>query len=158
MIGLINWIDKKNASLYKIAYSYLYNHHDIEDAFQNTIIKVYENIYDMRKPKYFESWFISILLNECRQILRKKKVEVDLEVLGEIQGDDFQDDFDFELKRELEKLDEKYRDVIILKYICGYSEVEIANVVDIKVGTVKSRTFRGLDVLRKSLGEGYFYE
>lgn len=150
---LIKWIDKNEDKLYKIAYSYLYHHSDVEDAFQNTFIKVYENISGVKKPKYFETWFISILLNECRKILRFKKNEMNLEYIEEISYED--KNYDPELEVALLNLEDKYKDVIILKYISGYSEKEISEILDIKLGTVKSRTSRGLDSLRKYLGEGY---
>ncbi|WP_051541349.1 RNA polymerase sigma factor [Caldalkalibacillus mannanilyticus] len=53
--------------------AYLKNHHDIEDVFHNTIIKVYEKIDQLREERYFESWVTSIFLNECKAVCRKNK-------------------------------------------------------------------------------------
>lgn len=50
---LNEWIENRKEKLYKIAWSYLYNHEDVEDVFQDTIIKTYENIKKLHKKKIF---------------------------------------------------------------------------------------------------------
>ncbi|MCF6460660.1 RNA polymerase sigma factor [Clostridium sp. Cult3] len=57
-------MDEKKGKLYKISWSYLYNHEDIKDVFQDTLIKLYENIHMLKNLNYFETWYISILINE----------------------------------------------------------------------------------------------
>lgn len=123
----------------------------MEDVFQNTIIKVYENIGSLRKEEYFETWVTSIFLNECRKILRVKKreyitEEVPIEKEEIVRNIDFYD--------ELNSINEIYKEVLILKYIVGYSENEISSIMDIPIGTVKSRTYRGLKMLRERIEEG----
>lgn len=143
------WIQEKKDKLYKISWSYLYNHNDIEDVFQNTLIKAYENIKSLRKWNQFETWFISILINECRQYLRNQKrvvLQEDVEVYGY-----HKDEYNF--FQEIDSIDEIYKEVIILKYISGYSQEEISLILDIPLGTVKSRIYRGLRDLRKLLKE-----
>ncbi|MBU5439248.1 hypothetical protein KQI42_14590 [Tissierella sp. MSJ-40] len=51
---LLSWMMARKDKLYKIGWSYLYNHEDIEDIFQNTLLKAYENINSLKKPDYFE--------------------------------------------------------------------------------------------------------
>lgn len=143
------WIQVKKDKLYKISWSYLYNHDDIEDVFQNTLIKAYENIKSLRKWNQFETWFISILINECRQYLRKQK-RVVLQESVEIYGY-HKDEYNF--FQEIDSIDEIYKEVIILKYVSGYSQEEISLILDIPLGTVKSRIYRGLRDLRKLLKE-----
>lgn len=146
---LVQWIDMKKEKLYKISWSYLYNHADIEDVFQDTLIKVYENIDTLRNPSYFETWYISILINECRKKLRHRKKEV---LKESIEHDEYcTDEYDF--FQELNSIDERYKEVIILKYISGYKQEEISNILDIPVGTVKSRIYRGLRELRELIKE-----
>lgn len=143
------WIQEKKDKLYKISWSYLYNHNDIEDVFQNTLIKAYENIKSLRKWNQFETWFISILINECRQYLRNQKrvvLQEDVEVYGY-----HKDEYNF--FQEIDSIDEIYKEVIILKYVSGYSQEEISLILDIPLGTVKSRIYRGLRDLRKLLKE-----
>ncbi|NLX61984.1 MAG: RNA polymerase sigma factor [Tissierellia bacterium] len=127
----------------------MYNHADIEDVFQDTLIKVYENIYTLRNPNYFESWYISILINECRKKLRDKKKEV---LRESIDYDEYYMD-DYHFFQELNLLDDIYKEVIVLKYIAGYRQEEIASILHIPIGTVKSRIYRGLRELRKLMKE-----
>ncbi|WP_081792073.1 RNA polymerase sigma factor [Caldalkalibacillus mannanilyticus] len=51
-------------------------------------------------------------------------------------------------------MDEKYKEVIILKYLEGFSQDEISRLLEIPIGTVKSRLYRGLLLLRKALEGG----
>ena len=144
-----SWIIVKKDKLYKICWSYLYNHSDIEDVLQNTMISAYENIKSLRKIDLFETWFISILLNECRKSLRDKKRVIPQEDI-EIHGQ-YKDQYNF--FEEINSIDEIYKEVVILKYVSGYSQEEIAKILDIPIGTVKSRIYRGLRDLRKLLKE-----
>ena len=147
--ALHKWIIGKKDKLYKISWSYLYNHADIEDVFQNTMISAYENIKSLRKIDMFETWFISILLNECRKFLRENKrlmPQEDIEIHGH-----YRDQYNF--FEEINAIDEIYKEVVILKYVSGYSQEEIARILDIPIGTVKSRIYRGLRDLRKLLKE-----
>ncbi|NLY76570.1 MAG: RNA polymerase sigma factor [Tissierellia bacterium] len=146
---LLQWINQNKDKLYKIAWSYLYNHADIEDVLQDTLIKVYENIHTLKKPNYFETWFISILINECRTRLRKMKREV---LKESIEHDGYHLD-QYSFFQELNSIDDIYKEVIVLKYISGYSQEEISSILDIPIGTVKSRIYRGLRELRELVKE-----
>lgn len=145
----MEWIMKRKDKFYKIAWSYVYNHEDIEDIFQNSMIKAYENISKLKDTNFFETWFISILLNECRQCLRNRKKEVlqeNIEILG------FHTD-GYNFFQEIDSIDEIFKEAIILKYISGYSQDEISKILDIPIGTVKSRIYRGLKELRSLMKE-----
>ena len=100
---LVQWIDGNKDKLYKISWSYLYNHADIEDVFQDTLIKVYENINTLKNANYFESWYISILINECRKKLRHRKKEV---LKESIDYDEYYID-EYNFFQELKRIDEK---------------------------------------------------
>lgn len=150
MEALIKWTEKRKGKFYKIAWSYLYNHEDVEDTLQETILKAYEKINTLKNENYFETWFTSILLNECRQKLRKRKKEVlreDVEISGE-----HRDNYNF--YEELNLIDGDFKEAIFLKYISGYTQGEIGEILDIPIGTVKSRIYRGLKAIRKEM-EGF---
>jgi len=146
---LVQWVEKNKDKLYKISWSYLYNHADIEDVLQDTLIKAYENIHTLKNPDYFESWYISILINECKKKLRNKKKEV---LKENIEQDEYSVE-QYSFFQELNSIDEIYKEVIVLKYISGYTQEEIAHILDIPIGTVKSRIYRGLKELRKLIKE-----
>jgi len=66
---LIN--DNKN-QMYKIAKSIVFLECDIEDALQETILKTWLQIGNLKKDEFFKSWLIRILINECYGLLRKR--------------------------------------------------------------------------------------
>lgn len=146
---LVQWVEDNKDKLYKISWSYLYNHADIEDVLQDTLIKAYENIHTLKNANYFETWYISILINECRQRLRSKKKEV---LKENIEQDEFSID-SYGFFQELNSIEDIYKEVIVLKYISGYTQEEISNILGIPIGTVKSRIYRGLKELRKAVKE-----
>ncbi|ARK32645.1 RNA polymerase sigma factor SigV [Halalkalibacter krulwichiae] len=152
MEALVNWFDEKHSDFYKIGWAYLRRHHDIEDVFQTTILKVYDHINQLREPQYFETWVTSIFINECKRLYRKRKKEFDQDV--EPIGASHQDHTKMELLDRLEQLEEPYKEVIILKYINDFSQEDIADLLEIPLGTVKSRVYRGLKRLRKQLQKG----
>lgn len=147
MESLVSWINNRKDKLYKISWSYVYNHHDVEDILQNTLLKVYESIRTLKDIRYFETWFITILINECRQNLRNNKREV---LYENIEFNQFYND-NYNFFQEINSIDEIYREVIILKYISGYSQEKISKILKIPIGTVKSRIYRGLRDLRSLL-------
>lgn len=143
----MDWIMERKDKFYKIAWSYLYIHEDVEDVIQNSMIKAYENINTLKEIKFFETWFITILMNECRHSLRSRKREL---LREEVIYEDFHvDNYNFFV--EINLMDEIFKEVIVLKYISGYTQEEISRILDIPIGTVKSRIYRGIKELRKLL-------
>lgn len=151
--ALLQWIDVNKEKLYRISLAYLKNNTDVEDVFHNTIIKVIENIYKLQNEQVFEGWFISILLNECRKILRdRRKVQPnDYIELGDNACCIEEQAENLDLIDGLKNIDEEYKELIILKYYSGYSQKEIAEILNMPLGTVKSKIFRGLKMLRDIL-------
>jgi len=150
---LLEWIDENKQKLYRMCWSYLKNNSDVEDVFHNTIIKVIEEINNLQKEQAFEGWFISIMLNECRKTLRYRKkvnpqeyIELGMQTChSENQAEKL------DLIDGLSKIDEKSKELIILKYYSGYSQKEISEMLDMPLGTVKNKLFRGLKMLKDIL-------
>lgn len=147
--SLMHWVMERKDKFYKIAWSYVYNHQDIEDIFQNTMIKVHEKINTLKDIELFETWFISILINECRQCLKSRKKEL----LHEDMGIYYYHVDEYNFFQEINSIDEIFRESVVLKYVVGYSQEEISQILDIPIGTVKSRIYRGLRELRSLLKE-----
>lgn len=59
-------------SMYKTAWVYLGNEHDIADAMQEAVLACYEKIGTLKNTKYFRTWLIRILINKCNDILRER--------------------------------------------------------------------------------------
>lgn len=149
---LYNWFNLKKDNYYKIGWAYLYNHYDVEDVFQNTIIKTYKNINKLRNPRFFETWVTSIFINECKAILRSRKKVNIVENLDSVEASQEKKSY-LELEEGLKMIGNIHKEVIILKYISGYSQEEISLILKIPIGTVKSRIYRGLKLLKNNIRE-----
>ncbi|MGD6942932.1 RNA polymerase sigma factor [Cytobacillus gottheilii] len=150
--AVLDWFDDRKEKFYNIGWSYLKSHHDVEDVFQNTILKVNEKIGQLKEDRYFESWVTSIFINECRFIYRKRKKTDVQEHEEAVKSNEL--DTRITISASLTKLDVKYRELIVLKYIQGFSQEEISELLNLPIGTVKSRLYRGLLILRKIMEEG----
>lgn len=123
------------------------------DAVQETFIRIYKNIesFDIDKP--FEPWLYRILVNECNRILSKNSntILIDDFIQNNLQGA-IEDQRKFEeyenLYKAIESLDENNKIPIILKYLKGFKENEIAEILGINVNTIKSRLFKGRQKLK----------
>ncbi len=140
-------------TLYRVCYSQLSQSCDRDEAVQECLLKAWQKRGQLKQPRYMKTWVIRILINECRNIQRKRGREVPLD---EMPNRTAPADADYELHDALLQLDEKLRLPIILHYIEGFTVSEIADILRWPQGTVKSRMNRGRAELKKSLtGEVY---
>ncbi|EMS72683.1 RNA polymerase sigma factor [Ruminiclostridium cellobioparum] len=140
-------------TLYRVSYSQLSQSCDRNEAVQECLLKAWQKRSQLKEPRYMQTWVIRILINECRNIQRKRWREVPLDEMPERAAPA---DADYELHDALLILDEKLRLPIILHYMEGFTVSEIADILRLPQGTVKSRMNRGRAELKKSLtGEGY---
>ena len=149
-------ITTKQDSLYRTAFSYVHNQDDCTDILQETFIKAYSSLHTLKNPEHFYSWLTRILINLCCSHLKKKQKTVSLsEILpvnGYIDRSFSEVEAETDLDIMLDGLDEKYRQVLILKYLGDYTLVEIGEILNCPLGTVKSRLNYGLRELRKRAG------
>lgn len=144
-------ITQYTSDMYKVARGILNNNEDIADAIQNTILICFEKINTLQQAKYFKTWLIRILINECNQMIRKNGNQCLLEEFPEIPWRDRSMEY-VEFQQLMQALDEKYRLILILRYAEGFKITEIAELLHIKEGTVKTRLKRGGESLAKEYG------
>ena len=144
-------VRKHAVSLYRVARGILKCEADIEDATQETIIKAYQNLVSLRSDLYLKTWLIKILINECNRILRANKKTVDL-VVTETASPDNQYE-NLELFSVVQSLDSDLRIVTLLFYYEGLRQKDIAEVLELPVGTVSSRLSRSREKLRALITE-----
>jgi RNA polymerase sigma-70 factor, ECF subfamily len=144
-------IDKYKFSLYIVARGFLKQKVDIEDALQETIIKSYKGIVNLRKNEFFKTWIIRIMINECTKILQKKKSLIYLEDAAITEDEDRNEVSQMEIMDVINSLDEDLRIVTLLFYYEDLPQKEIAQVLNIPSGTVRSRLFRAKERLRALL-------
>ncbi len=144
-------ITQCTSDMYKVARGILNNNEDIADAIQNTILHCFEKISTLKQTRYFKTWMIRILINECNQIIRKYGNHCILEEFMEIPSKDTSMEY-VEFQQLMEVIDEKYRLILILHYAEGLKVSEIAEMLDLKEATVKTRLRRGRENLAKEYG------
>jgi RNA polymerase sigma-70 factor (ECF subfamily) len=144
-------VRKHSVSLYRVARGILRCESDIEDATQETIIKAYKKLVSLKSDLYFKTWLIKILVNECTYILRANKKTVNL-VETEPASPDNQYE-NLELLSVVQSLDTDLRIVTLLFYYEGLPQKDIAEVLNLPVGTVSSRLSRSREKLRALITE-----
>lgn len=135
-------------SMYCIARSYLRCEADCEDALQNALLRAWEKRSSLREERYFRTWLTRILINSCKETLRRQRREspsADFPEAAAPQGGDPA------LWESLRALDEKYRVIVVLHYRDGYSVREIASILRVPESTVKTRLFRARQQLKSLL-------
>ncbi|MBS4220735.1 sigma-70 family RNA polymerase sigma factor [Bacillus sp. FJAT-49711] len=132
-------IEECQLTLYRVSKGILKDDIDCADAIQETILKCYHSISNLKQPKYFKTWLTKILINECNDILRKRKKVILLESVEDFGNGRRNTEELFELNEALSKLEYKYSSVLILFYYEEFSIKEISQILKIKEGTVKSR-------------------
>lgn len=141
--------------MYCICKTILLHEKDCSDVVQNTLLRAYKNLRSLKEEKYFKTWLLRILINECNRMRKSQKsiVYLDDEVLSTIG--DTKADYT-ELYMSIDSLNAGLREVIILHYINGYSVDELAELLDIPAGTVKSRLYKARQELKNIYGEVQF--
>ena len=140
-------INQHKLSLYKVAKSILNNESDIEDAFQETIVKAYCSIKKLNDSNYFKTWIIRIMINECNTIIRKNKKFL----LTPTEENTPYTDMDLdrvELMDLINTLDKDLRIVIVLYYVEDISCKDISKILKISESAVRTRLFRAREKLK----------
>lgn len=141
-------IDQKSEMLYRISRTILRNDEDCKDALSETALKAWANRHKLREEALFGTWITRILINECHTIGRKKKKYL---LQDEVESGQQSNAPDPALAWALESLPEKLRLPLVLHYYEGYSYEEIASMLHVTHGTVRSRLSRARNELRKNL-------
>jgi len=144
--------------VFAVAGGILRRREDVEDIAQQVFIKAYFSLKRFDQRAAFSTWLYKITVNECWDLLRKKKVrplvyEADLSeeqarriITSEEEGagPDISERLEARqrVERLLEGLDERDRLMLILKEVEGFSIEEIGKVLDLNANTVKVRLFR----------------
>ncbi len=148
--AFISLMEECKMSFRRIAFGYLGNDEDVADAIQDTILDAFEHIGTLRKAEYFKTWVMRILINNCTRTWRKNKKSVALKEDVEVESYD-SGRADVEFKEMLMSLPEDSRTIFQLYFGEQFTTKEIAEILNMKENTVKSRIHRGKEQLRMSL-------
>ena len=163
-------VNKYMKDAYFIALGFVGNREDAQDLSQEAFVRAYRNIKSVKPDRKFFPWFYQILKNLCISHLRKRKhrqaSSLDVEGCPEAQATDCFSPEEIVDRNELKdrvwqaiaKLDEKHREVIILRHFQNMSYDQIAEALFCNKGTITSRLYyarkRLEELLGTDLGEG----
>mgnify|MGYP001602346511 CR=1 FL=1 len=153
------------------ANSFLGNLEDARDAAQEAFVKAYEHLDSFKLESRFYTWFYRILMNQCKDFLRKKKLRRSFSFFfSSDEGDEMDpmanmpDDakspkevmadkeFGVAVNEALEKLPFRQKSVFVLRYLEGFSLEEISESLGITVGAVKAHLWQAGQKMRMLLG------
>jgi RNA polymerase sigma-70 factor (ECF subfamily) len=148
--------------IYNLCRHMLGNAHDAEDAAQDTFVKAYQKLNDFKPDASLYTWLYRIAVNTCLDYKKRpffeslfRKSDEGEEFIEEPASDWPSPERLYESKQiglalhgSIRKLSPKLRTAIILKEIEGLSYEEIADILDVSIGTVKSRISRARDELK----------
>ena len=148
------YIVENKESLYRFAYSYVRNEDDALDIVHDAICKSLISISTLKNIDNIKSWIYQIVSNCAIDYIRKNKKYVaisdDIEESNAIGYDTYED---IDLQEALERLPEKYRIVIILRYFEDMKIGDIAQILKENENTIKTRLYNGLSKLKIELIE-----
>ena len=164
-------MDRYKDSIYFMLLKMINNKDDAEDLTIEAFAKAFKNLHRFKKDFTFSTWLFRIATNNSIDFIRKKKLEtfslntglrdedgeaVTIDV--EDKNLDPQEEAIKSQKKELiqmfvTKLPAKYQRLVRLRYFQELSYEEIAEALELPIGTVKTRIFRARDALRQSLGD-----
>lgn len=146
-------------ALYNVAFRMTLNSHDAEDLVQETTLRAYRFFYKFKTGTNFKAWILTILRNLYINEYRKKTKEpqkVEFEKvenfisLPEVSG--LQEEIFCEtIKSSMNKLPEELRVTLTLFYVEDLSYKEIAEIMDVPIGTVMSRLYTARQILKKQI-------
>lgn len=151
---LIEYIKENQEKMYKTAFTYVHDRDEALDIVQEAISKALQNINKLKHQEYVKTWFYRILINESLQYIKKNKrnnlyeienLENEIVDYSEIPIENI------EIYKCINKLNEKIRTVIILRFFEDMKIEEIAYSTKTNENTVKSRLYKGVQELKKMI-------
>ena len=154
-------IDEYGNTVLRLAYMYLRDRHKAEDAFQEVFIKVFKKYRGFKGDSNEKTWITRITINVCKDFYKSSwfkktilKNDVELSDNNESIDDKMaKDENNHLLYNAVLDLNKAQKDVILLYYYVGHDIREISKILRIPEGTVRSRMYRGREILRFNLKE-----
>ncbi len=141
---------------YAVAYRILRDAGRAEDATQQALLTTWQRLPTLREPARYEAWLYRILMNACRDELRRRR-SWDSKVRLADSGREWEADSAVavsdrdELERAFAQLTVEHRAVVVLRHYLGWTTTEIAAALAVPEGTVSSRLHYGLAALRTAI-------
>ena len=154
-------IRDREAAMYALAMSYMKQEDDALDCMQQSILKAYEHLGSLRDPEKFRPWLYGILINCCKdELRRKKRAGVPEEQTDECPAPEAPVSTETKqvLWNAVDRLGEPYRTVLILFYYEDLPTADIAAATDTRPATVRKQLERARELLKAELEKEGFDE
>ncbi|WP_226000017.1 sigma-70 family RNA polymerase sigma factor [Paenibacillus sp. BJ-4] len=152
-------------TVYRSVHFLLEEKADADDVVQEIYIQVYRSLGQFDVNRSFQPWLMGIVMRQIRAYRRKRWMR--LRITSRAERLEYYTAYDFSeeivdkvanhaLLHAVQQLSFKLKQVIVLHYLHEYSQEEISNILEIPLGTVKSRIHAALQKLRSKEREGHF--
>lgn len=146
--AFMSLIEEQKTMLYNTALLLLKNEEDVLDAMQDTVLSAWQKLPLLRETGYFRTWLTRILMNKCYDILRGRRYYGDLEGVPE-EGSGEDHDLELDVRGALDSLKAEDKLLLSLFYYDGFRVREIALLLGISEGAVKTRLSRSRERFRE---------
>ena len=137
--------------LYRTGIMILGNSQDVQDVLQEVMLKVLQKMPEFHDSEHEKAWLLRVTINLCKDMLRfrfrHQYIQIDELEIEAVDTDDRQ------LLQEIIQLPPRWRIVLLLHYVEGYSLKEIADILSVSENAVKKRMQRAKVELKKKLQE-----
>lgn len=150
MEAFSNLIMNLEQDLYRIASIRLKSADDIDDAIQMTIEKALKNIKRLKEPQYIKTWIIRILINNCNDICKRKKKNIEYNENIELNVKNYNEEVDAKLDFYIliKSLNNKEKITMTLYYSENLTTKEISKILKEPESTIRNRISRAVSKLR----------
>ncbi|MGP4062941.1 sigma-70 family RNA polymerase sigma factor [Halobacillus sp. H74] len=154
--AFLKLFQQHEVDIYRMAYVYVKNKEDALDIVQEVAYQSFNKICTLKKAEYFKSWLMKITINCSINLVNKNKKVVPLEPKFDefISSGNEDIPLKLSLKDLIEALKEDEKSVVLLKFYHDHTFKEIAEILEIPLGTAKSVLYRALKKLRKGYLKG----
>jgi RNA polymerase sigma-70 factor, ECF subfamily len=155
--GFATLVERYDRAVYHLAYRTMHDVEEARDVAQEAFFKAYRSLHTFKQGAKFSTWIFAITYHGCCDRLNRRKRYSNEELperADSTPGPEAQAialDEASRLRAAIDQLPEKYRTVITLYHLQGKQYEEIAQVLDLPMGTVKTHLFRAKEHLRKLL-------
>ena len=149
-LGITAAVEEYGSMLYRICLVSLGNSADAEDAVQDAFLKYIQKAPAFESGEHEKAWLIRVAVNTCKDIIKRRRPQIDIETVQ--QSAPLRESG--EVMATLMSLPEKFRTVLVLHYVEGYSVKETAEITGKSLSAVKMR----LQKARRLFEEAYFEE
>lgn len=159
-------VDRHQKKIFRLALGFFHDREDAQEIVQETFVRLYEKIGKFKEKNCFQSWLYRIAMNLCVDYYRKfkRKTEriganyagvVDQNSQFTREPEDYFDMLKFRehLQKSLFQLPKRQKLIFVLKHYGHYRYREIAGMLNVSVGCVKSLHHRSINKLKKELSQ-----